>query len=277
MKKIPFSELHKVDFTLSEVLAFPQFWRDGSSYCFSQKGRPDNGLSFLTSASASFTEEELPCTEAFPSDIIYLPRGSHYRVVFSGTQDKTHISNYLINFIIKDIDGDEISLSDSVSTYTVKDSEVFGERFARITTQSMTAFYPPCKVKAALYTLLCDISQSLQSNEATQSTLPILPSANYISSNYMSPDITVAKLAEISCMSESNFRRIFTKSMGMPPKEYILRLKLGKAELLLKQCGYTVEEAAHYVGFDDASYFVRIYKKYMSISPGQERNKLTQK
>ena len=276
MKIIPFSELHKVDFTLSEILAFPQFWRDGSAYCFARQGRPDNGLMFLTAVSAAFTEGELPCTEAFPSDIIYLPRGSHYRVVFSGTQDKTHISNHLINFIIKDADGEEISLSDSVTAYRVKDSDVYGERFARITAKSMTAFYPPCKVKAAVYTLLCDISQSLQSSEATQSSLPILPAAEYISSNYMSPDITVAKLAEMSCMSESNFRRVFTKSMGMPPKEYILKLKLGKAELLLTQCGYTVEEAAHYVGFDDVSYFVRIYKKHMNISPGKEKNKLWQ-
>lgn len=274
MNVIPFSELHKVDFTLSDVLAFPQFWHDGSVYSFAERARPNHGVMFFTGSSTVYTRSDgSPCAEASPTDVVYVPKGSQYTVTFSGNYDKAGMSNYLINFVLTDSRGEELALSDGIAVYTVGSSDVLCEKFAEISRQSMTAFYPPCRVKSALYDLLCDISQSLHDEETPKASALILPVTSYIAENYLSGDVSVKKLAEISCMSEANFRRVFEKSVGMPPKEYVLRLKFGTAATLLEHGGYTVERAARYVGFDDPSYFVRIYKKYMGTSPGKEKGR----
>ncbi len=273
MRTIPFSELHKVDFTLSDILALPQFWHDGSVYSFAERARPNHGVMFFTGSSAVYTGSDgSRCAEASPTDVVYVPKGVRYTVAFSGNDDKAGTSNYLINFILTDKNGEEFALSDGVTVYSEAFSDTLCEKFAQLSRQSMTAFHPPCRVKAALYDLLCDISQSLHDEEIPGTSALILPATTYIAENYLSSGISVKKLAEISCMSEANFRRVFEKSVGMPPKEYVLRLKFGTAATLLEHGGYTVEKAARYVGFDDPSYFVRIYKKYMGNSPGKEKH-----
>lgn len=124
MRTIPFSELHKVDFTLSDILAFPQFWHDGSVYSFAERARPNHGVMFFTGSSAVYTGSDgSRCAEASPTDVVYVPKGVRYTVAFSGNDDKAGTSNYLINFILTDKNGEEFALSDGVTVY----SEAFSD------------------------------------------------------------------------------------------------------------------------------------------------------
>lgn len=71
---------------------------------------------------------------------------------------------------------------------------------------------------------------------------------------------------EKSPLSKRQTERIFLSIMGVPPKEYILSLKLNRASEALLQ-GVKCKEAAYIAGFDDELYFSRIFKKKKGVAP----------
>ena len=73
--------------------------------------------------------------------------------------------------------------------------------------------------------------------------------------------------ATLCAMSESGFRKLFTKETGLSPIEYRNRLRLEEAGRLIATGEYSVEEAANAVGFNNFSFFCRSYKKYFGHTP----------
>ncbi len=61
--------------------------------------------------------------------------------------------------------------------------------------------------------------------------------------------------------------RTFRMIVGMSPLEYVHRLRLEDAYRLLSATAMNVSEVATEVGFDDANYFSRLFRKKMGISP----------
>ena len=84
--------------------------------------------------------------------------------------------------------------------------------------------------------------------------------------------ITVAQLAAIAKMSESNFHAVFRKSTGFSPIKYLNNFRLSlAAEMLIN----TSDEAAvitEAVGIHDSVYFHRMFKKAYHMSPLTYRN-----
>jgi len=82
----------------------------------------------------------------------------------------------------------------------------------------------------------------------------------------------VRKLADAVGMSVSCFRHNFTRITGLPPREYLLLLRLRKAVLLLNGPAPVGEIAAE-TGFSDSNYFSRIVRRRLGLSPREIRRK----
>lgn len=91
-------------------------------------------------------------------------------------------------------------------------------------------------------------------------------------------NLSILSLAKIAHMSPSYFIRAFTLTFGLPPHQYLTRLRLDKAEQLLTQTDLTINEIAHRTGFSSQSHFTNTMKRFKHITPGQIRaNKTVQK
>ena len=88
---------------------------------------------------------------------------------------------------------------------------------------------------------------------------------------HSSEQIEVSELAELCNMSYSHFARSFKALYGRSCKEYILYIRLNKAQNMLLYSEYPIEYIAQENGFSDSSYFIRVYKKWRGITPKQER------
>lgn len=88
---------------------------------------------------------------------------------------------------------------------------------------------------------------------------------------HSSEQIEVQDLAEMCSMSYSHFARSFKARYGRSCKEYILYIRLNKAQNMLLYSDYSMEYIAQENGFSDSSYFIRVYKKWRGITPKQER------
>ncbi len=93
----------------------------------------------------------------------------------------------------------------------------------------------------------------------------------YLNDNYMNR-VRLEKVADKACTSKYHFSRLFKESAGCTFQEYIVRLRMGKAKMLLKNSKLSVTEVAFSVGYPDLTNFERIFKKTIGCSPRQYRD-----
>jgi len=74
-------------------------------------------------------------------------------------------------------------------------------------------------------------------------------------------------LADLAGLSPSRFMHVFTESVGVPVRPYILWLRLQWAFNELMN-GATVTETAHRSGFADDAHLIRSFRRMMGMTPG---------
>ncbi len=90
--------------------------------------------------------------------------------------------------------------------------------------------------------------------------------------NNIHREISVDALASLACVTKPHFIRLFTRTMGMSPLQYVNRKKIEHAEMVLITEDMPVKEIAYRLGFNDHSYFIRLFKKLTGITPMVYRN-----
>lgn len=79
--------------------------------------------------------------------------------------------------------------------------------------------------------------------------------------------LTLADLSRRFGTSPAHFCKVFHKHTGDPPQRYFHRMQMRHACLLLGSSGVTVRHVAAQLGFADAYYFSRLFKKFIGLSP----------
>lgn len=97
------------------------------------------------------------------------------------------------------------------------------------------------------------------------------PLLEYIEKSYMN-SITLADMAQVSGMSASHFSVLFHEFFRQTPIDYLNSYRIERASLLLINSDIPVTEVAYRCGFNDSSYFVKVFKKYKKITPKKYRN-----
>lgn len=82
-------------------------------------------------------------------------------------------------------------------------------------------------------------------------------------------DITVETLARESGMSVSLFHRTFKEMTLDSPVQYLKKIRLNKAKVLINGKGESVSSAAMEVGYESVSQFSREYKRYFGHNPSE--------
>lgn len=92
----------------------------------------------------------------------------------------------------------------------------------------------------------------------------------YLVSNYRET-IQIEQLATLIDRSANYTISLFREMKGLSPIQYVHMLRMKEACNLLANTDLTVTEISDYLGYYDHSYFFRIFKKYMSLSPTEYR------
>lgn len=119
--------------------------------------------------------------------------------------------------------------------------------------------------KSLLYRILCELERTSYIPERRFNL--IKPALEMIRSDFLSRDIRIGELAEVSGISETYLKKIFRERFGVPPKKYIIQLRINHAADLLRFESFSVTQVATLSGFSDVSFFTRQFKAYMGIAP----------
>jgi len=95
----------------------------------------------------------------------------------------------------------------------------------------------------------------------------------YLSGHYRDA-ISLESLAELLNYNSQYLSRRFKALTGRSPIDYLIRLRIDKAQELLLTTEATLQEVAASVGYQDLFYFSRMFKKYTGTAPGQFRNRM---
>ena len=94
----------------------------------------------------------------------------------------------------------------------------------------------------------------------------------YINGHYTNPDLNLYMIAKNIGMSEGYVSKIFKEQQGVGILEYINRLRIEKAKELLEDKNLKVNDIAQRVGYIPERNFLRVFKKYVGVTPTQYRD-----
>ena len=130
----------------------------------------------------------------------------------------------------------------------------------------------PFLASSLAYQFMMSVFEDHQVEEAGNPVPPFIKTVVDFCQEHISEPLSVDDMAAAAGYSRYHFTRLFKKSQGMPPALFLKQLKLKHAERLLQTELLTVNEIADRCGFDDPSYFCKVFKGEYDISPGEYRS-----
>ena len=88
----------------------------------------------------------------------------------------------------------------------------------------------------------------------------------YLYTNY-NRNIGLDELAEYSCLSVNHLLRTFKQAFNLTPHQFLIQLRLQRAQVLLRNTNYPVAEVVSLIGFECPSSFIRLFREHFQTTP----------
>ncbi len=197
------------------------------------------------------------CFEMKSGDIIYLPAGSmRQRDVCNGKNNYVSINFHCIDDLpLKHFYADNINeevriLLDYLDKIYLSPSDM-----------------NPKKLTHILEVLVIQIADNFLNGDKPSLATEI---ANYLTKNYQK-NISLDEISQATFFSIAYCENEFRKAYGKSIIHYLIDLRISEAKSLLMETSLTCSAIAKMVGFEDANYFSRIFKRRIGFSPLQYR------
>jgi AraC-like DNA-binding protein len=103
--------------------------------------------------------------------------------------------------------------------------------------------------------------------ESSNKTYVVNTIITYLTENY-ARKISLSKISQNMYLSPVYISKLFKEETGESPINYLIQLRLEKAkEILAHAENPSIKDIAKSVGYDDAYYFSKLFKKYYGVSP----------
>ena len=83
----------------------------------------------------------------------------------------------------------------------------------------------------------------------------------------------VTAMVRLSGLAERSFKRRFQEATGMSPLEYVHTLRLEEAKQMLEAGDQSIEAIANEIGYEDAGFFSRLFRREVRLTPAQYRKR----
>jgi transcriptional regulator GlxA family with amidase domain len=88
---------------------------------------------------------------------------------------------------------------------------------------------------------------------------------------HLSTDLSIPALSEKAAMSERNFQRVFTRETGVPPSQYVERIRVEAVRRRLERGRQGMEEIASACGYHSSDVMGRSFFRQLKITPTEYR------
>ncbi|MGL5755847.1 MAG: response regulator transcription factor [Paraclostridium sp.] len=126
------------------------------------------------------------------------------------------------------------------------------------------------KIQDLIITKNNEIKEINDNNNNEKYSKSVNKAIEYITKNYKE-HISLQDISSYVYLSHEYFSRLFKDEVGENFSSYLTNYRMKKAEKLLKTTDMKIAQVAIEVGYSNASYFSKSYKKYKGISPEEDR------
>jgi AraC-like DNA-binding protein len=89
---------------------------------------------------------------------------------------------------------------------------------------------------------------------------------------HLSEPLSVSDMAAHAGLSASRFSQVFRDRFGRPPHQFLLHLRIQRAQDLLHHTSLTMREISGQCGFSDVHHFAKTFKRLSGQTPGSYRH-----
>ena len=88
---------------------------------------------------------------------------------------------------------------------------------------------------------------------------------------HLSQPVEVETLCKLNNISRKHFVHLFGRETGKTVSQYVTKARCERAAELLENSPLQIYEISSHVGYEDQSYFARVFKEFMGMTPQQYR------
>ncbi|MEW6376696.1 MAG: AraC family transcriptional regulator, partial [Thermodesulfobacteriota bacterium] len=103
----------------------------------------------------------------------------------------------------------------------------------------------------------------------------LMRASEFVETHY-NDSLTVEQIGKVVCLSPSRLSHIVKEEWGLTLGEYISKVRIEKAKVLLKDKELPISQVALEVGFPDQSYFTKVFKKIEKCTPKAFRQNVSE-
>lgn len=232
-----------------------RFFQDRASHALVYKL---NGESLYT-----FRDKEILLSQ---NEILFIPQNESYTVKRIFQEESRYA---LINFNA-DIENPVPFLyhPEGLSDYAF----LFDKLIKTWIFQSDSNYYNRLSLFYQLLSLLSALEEKAYYN--TEKQQMIEPALQYLRQHIFDSDLKVERLHAFCDISDTYFRKIFISVFGISPKQYIINKRLLQAKNILDNGEYnSIYEVSEAVGYTDALYFGKLFRKKYGYPPSRQNKK----
>ncbi len=207
--------------------------------------------------------------KVLPGDVILVPGGAIHRTNYGGVAHTRQLINCSYEYIPD-------SMLDGLESigHLYRNSKVTAQ-LEELFTKIEYEYTHPDEFSEDV--LKCYTTELLSLVLRNKNELELVPDESnlvtkvleYIQHNYMN-DVKLSAVARLFSVSQEHLSRVFKQETGFGFKNYLINLRLQRAEDMLKnEPGRAVSEVAYACGFNDGNYFSYKFKKAFGVSPTQ--------
>lgn len=100
----------------------------------------------------------------------------------------------------------------------------------------------------------------------------VLEACQYVSL-HLDKKISLEEVADHLFLNSSYFSRLFKKETGETFIEYVTRMKMERAKELLDQTNHPIGKICEMLGYDNQSYFIKIFRAAVGVTPVEYRGR----
>ena len=255
LSQLIYSDFDLKNITVNKVTA-PYF----NEVNYLEKGRTQNLLHFMVSGGREYLVNNQRFTVPAGS-VLFIPDKTAYctKIVDS---DKENYSGISICFDMVQSPHEKLIITSDVYYEWGGNISKVIDYFKDIEQMFSDSSMSVLRLKVKLFQLIYSLCGS-DINTSRNSDL-IKPALVFIAEHY-NENLPVSVYAEKCRISESYFRKKFLECTGMSPLDYRNELRLNEAKRMYQK-NYNLQEIAEKVGFNDAGYLSKVYKRYTGSS-----------
>ena len=279
---IDFSVLDNYYFEISDIFVVKQISYKKTSTDMSKHPRSTDALMIFEKGTAICYQEGCKPLFVPQGAVVYMPKNSRYiwesslseedgiqeRILFEFTLQNRKISaDETEKHAISPVPSkEEIHFSNKVKIISTKHSKGYDKLFNDLLNQFKNNSSPLSLYRNA-YELLGILAQNSKYSKPDNKEVTMISKGVEYIENLENNKPNIKTAAKLCNMSVCHFERIFKKTFGTSPIDYINSLKIYKIKLLLQENAFTLSRIADMFGFCDSGYLCRFFKKQTGFTP----------